>query len=1012
MPLTGLKLYGSTVKAFNTGLGWGTNKSNVRVSLVEDVSLGDYFLPPPVGTPTYVTFDSLNFWGLLQKWERGASPEGMPVYEVYIEDPRDILDGTALILDNYNGSTAGVPNLLNPFGYWENELGFGGAQTNESGMPWNLIASAVTTLTQNTPTIYGGPLQYKGWSYAVDLSQLPVPPSYYRLGGTGVTLLGAIQQICEDGGMDFFVDMIPNTTIIRVRTTSRVLSQPVGYLSDFIAAAQLSGTLINSNVGLEARNETTSSFLVGGELTSIYEAQPASIMPYFGKDTNNNPIIGVQTIPGNPFSLTAVLNCSEIADITGSSGYVCNATEMCCALADMNSWLNYVSVNKPGLSALIGLIPPNVPPIVNGVLQPVLPQDVLNLQALAVADAAQANVQDYQHFITQRVYNFVLKNAQEYLGKKFLVEMPFILSKTEAETGRILYDYSVTDAAYKEDGSPPLGLNSGYKDNFQNGDDRYRAMSLYSNLTNTDLSRVISTEYVIDVFSGNGIYVSTQVDDEIIFLDALTPCVVATVSNGLYEPPLDGTGAGLAEVAAVLQMDPADCQRIMEMLPAGNFFSKMSPIPRQPDYIAIPLKSNVLRYGPWFAVGAWGKVNYQYDESLVPWNYGGSTVMNLAAQARVQQAITFQQQVESGAIQLVGAPILNIGDQLDVFGPNVTNMEVGWGANGVTTNYRFQTFSNRFGVFNKDNVERLKKMGLQSQQLKQNIRLAFKKKLIPTSITNANLSFLGSQALKTWPGQFQRGSPHAYMGGMVVPDLNNPGLYRTAVTTISDNELAPSIPAHDSDLYQKTAVMSLSGLIRPFSTKYGDSYMASYEVPNANYNAGVVNTFYNPFKSGNDIDIYIRGTGYTDAHAYINSGPSGDIRGCVLRGPLVVTGWGWSTDDAFVPNASGDALNGGPLTDYLRKSKNWKTGAVDLLWDNERKVWTPHGFMIGKTTDIINGGSEGTVKLWDDDGELIGRAKDRTVFNFFSSAVPSGVKIMAAWVPEANKWCITAADCV
>jgi hypothetical protein len=50
MPLTGFKLFGSTVKSFSPRIGWGTETSSVKVSLVQDTDLGDYFLPPPIGT--------------------------------------------------------------------------------------------------------------------------------------------------------------------------------------------------------------------------------------------------------------------------------------------------------------------------------------------------------------------------------------------------------------------------------------------------------------------------------------------------------------------------------------------------------------------------------------------------------------------------------------------------------------------------------------------------------------------------------------------------------------------------------------------------------------------------------------------------------------------------------------------------------------------------------------------------------------------------------------------------
>ena len=73
---------------------------------------------------------------------------------------------------------------------------------------------------------------------------------------------------------------------------------------------------------------------------------------------------------------------------------------------------------------------------------------------------------------------------------------------------------------------------------------------------------------------------------------------------------------------------------------------------------------------------------------------------------------------------------------------------------------------------------------------------------------------------------------------------------------ISDREIAPSIPANDTSLYDKTACMSISGLIRPINTSYTSNWLACYEEPNSSYNSDCVSTFMDPFKAGNDIELY------------------------------------------------------------------------------------------------------------------------------------------------------------
>lgn len=1016
MPLTGLKLFGSTVKNFTSKLGWGTEKGQVNVSLVQDTELGDYFLPPPIGALSNVTFEALNFWGILQKWNRTASPDGLPTYDVTIEDPRSILEGTEIILAGYNSTTYNVPNLINAYGYWENNLGFGGANVNDGGMPWNLIKTAITTITSSPAGFFGGPLTYKGYSYAVDLSQIPPIPSYYRISGSSASLMTIIQQVCTDAGCDFFIDLIPGTTIIRVRTVSRRNQPPTGFIQYLVDNATVSGICKDSQIGLEAINQVTSSFLVGAPVQIMYEAPNTAIEPYFGKDVNGNPILSINTEIGNPYSLTANLNASEVQDILASYSYTCNALEMCCALSNIDTWLTYMHIQRPGLAAQIGLLSPFVAPFTNGVANPKMPQDALNLTPAMVLVAAGANVDDVQHWLTQRMFNFVRKAASEFLGKKFLVQIPFMFTATQPDTGKLVTSYEVASSGYVDTGLPPLGLHPIYKNIFTDTSDMFLPYGRYID-PNLDFSRLSTTDYVLDIYNNAGIYVSINVDPEIIFIDELTPCVAITVNNPLYTAAVDATGAGIDVAAALLQMDPATAEDLFKKLSAGNVFAKIQPIPSQPENVTIPLKSNVLSYGPWLAVGAQGKVEFKEDTTLAPWNYGGFDLMNLTASSRVTEAITFQQYTESGAFELVGAPSYNIGDQLQMegvslLGPTITGMQVRYGEGGVTTNYTLQTFTAKFGLFSKDNVERMRKINLKTQELRRETREAFNRLLLPREVTNDVISILGAGALGQWPQQFQRASPHSVFMAIIDEDGDEDGLARVSATTVSDKEIAPSIPADDSDLFDKSAMMSITGLIRPISTDFDSNWLACYEPPNANYKANAKGTVLNPFKSGNDIELYTKGSSYTDAHAYLNDGPGEAVRGFALRGPLVISGWGWSTDDAFVPNGAPETLDGEELDGYLRKSWFWKTGPVDLLWDDERKVWTPHGFMMGKTVTACNAGGSTEVILYDDFGPISGRKKNRRVYNFFSNAVPAERKIMAAWIPEAQKWYIIAADCV
>jgi hypothetical protein len=219
-PFTLTKFFGASVTSYSSSIGWGEQSSTVSIGLVEDVQNGDRWRPPPVGTPCKFTFEGFTFEGLLQRYLQKGDFQGNPTYEVTLVSPTEILAGAQVILDSFYQPVGLMPNLLNVFGYWENTLGYGGSMVNESGMLWQApfgvldvaISGSVTSSSSGNvgvkPAIewltagrggadYGGPLQFRGHYYSVDLGGLPLPPTYYRIGGeTARSILDMVSEIC------------------------------------------------------------------------------------------------------------------------------------------------------------------------------------------------------------------------------------------------------------------------------------------------------------------------------------------------------------------------------------------------------------------------------------------------------------------------------------------------------------------------------------------------------------------------------------------------------------------------------------------------------------------------------------------------------------------------------------------------------------------------------------------------------------------------------------------------
>tara|TARA_R110000850_G_scaffold110189_5_gene223247 strand:+ start:50 stop:1195 length:1146 start_codon:yes stop_codon:yes gene_type:complete len=190
------------------------------------------------------------FNGILKNYKRNSNSSGI-TYDVSLEDPRMMLEGSQVLLGAWAGSTApadgsfgmiqefndgkhdndrtlskgyqGYYNIINAYGYYE-YFDFGGANINRNGFEWRKILTACHAILQGKYDIVGGadldrmggPLYYVRDSrdqqlikatepvnvhrYKVDLSELDnlsdtnggVLPDLYRIKGEKMSLLSLI----------------------------------------------------------------------------------------------------------------------------------------------------------------------------------------------------------------------------------------------------------------------------------------------------------------------------------------------------------------------------------------------------------------------------------------------------------------------------------------------------------------------------------------------------------------------------------------------------------------------------------------------------------------------------------------------------------------------------------------------------------------------------------------------------------------------------------------------------
>jgi hypothetical protein len=232
--------------------------------------------------------------------------------------------------------------------------------------------------------------------------------------------------------------------------------------------------------------------------------------------------------------------------------------------------------------------------------------------------------------------------------------------------------------------------------------------------------------------------------------------------------------------------------------------------------------------------------------------------------------------------------------------------------------------------------------------------------------------------------------------------------------------------------WNSQAGMSMDGMFIPYATEFvtqgkkgsltnipiPSGSLPSFEKPVGignqsltdwwNVGSGIITSAtLNPLASGHGISLLVRNANRTDLNVRKTGGgyalgskklgqttnitetdlseSNQHARPVGLRGPLVVSGWGYDTEGHPVPNAKFEAdrreeytMSGGGgvdnaglppelqhdkprahfhfLDSHLKRVDRWKSGPVDLRWDRERKVWVGgkfNGIYLSKAVKCI-----------------------------------------------------------
>lgn len=1016
MSINQTQFLGASVQSFNTSLGFGSETSLLSVNLIEDISPSssqyhtapDAFTYPLAGTPVQFNFNGWNFGGLIQNYKYSRGQDGFK-YTVNVVDPREVLNGVALVIGSYNGSVQNTPNLINVYNYYEN-TSFGSSQWNDSGMPWKKVRDAVNSIVNGgTVTQFGGPITLAGYAYRILLTSLPNIPDDYRIGGDHINLLDFIDEVCQAGACDYFFTL-QTGNFITLNTIPRTNTPTIGLISNWINS--MNG-VVSSETGLEFRNEVVGKFVVGGPKRDMYfqDYQPGNssiysddtiwpdwgyIQPGFagagnlilGSDINNEHIFTVDARHVN-------INFPGVCVDT----YTMCVGELRAAVESQNAWESYLwfrngeplspigvsgckpssplYTNRASKLKMIGNINADLPKLLKSIDNSVVLSQQGNVTKKQSIESSLSWQTQHEEEI-KRLYELVHDYATQYYGKRFHVRIPTIQSVFDVDTKKTRFNYepvshgfldeSVWDDAVYNNYLPP-DINP-----LLNEDGLIQCYARYDNASLRDFSEISPTDIIFNS-GGTSAFVKCGVEEGVGFLDYLnrvSPRAIVTVPGAVRVKPFTiGSGTAFGGIlndyfSAIKEefgtIDDADINLIKRQFGADQLCLSNKGFVVQPDMIAVPLVSNVSRYGPWKAIGANGKCEFEVDETLVPWNYNGFAGMNLVGQGKVQQAYSNMLQAETGSVEVPGAPTVNLGSAVVAGGPYVTDIQVSIDPQGgVTTRYNLSTWSPRFGAAGKLREARIQKLAKFAQQQKTFNRTVLRK----AQQQRPKLDAGGNIVVEPKTERKTAKSTHFMVVGENIPKISgyqsNVGFQPTYLTT---SQLHP-------DEYANKAAASLDTLFRPFTTitNSGLSHRLShYQTPVSGADSPTVRDL-NPYQSGFDFGTLTRGYEFPESLNISEGGydPSGNYRAMGHRFPMIGVGWGYDVDGKPVPNIydpvlapSSYALSG--LGDafypgYLQHSEYWKAAPVDIRYDYSRGVWVAGGGGGTKIIQIIDSGN-------------------------------------------------------
>lgn len=366
--------------------------------------------------------------------------------------------------------------------------------------------------------------------------------------------------------------------------------------------------------------------------------------------------------------------------------------------------------------------------------------------------------------------------------------------------------------------------------------------------------------------------------------------------------------------------------------PSNNQMIDIAPKAAHPFFAAIPIKSNEYVYGPWtnfpyeskdtvVTDSALNKDNYvdnmvsglsvEKDEELVPWNYGGMSILDQAALLKLSEGLKYQSVAENASFTVIGPPKFGLGAKMvgsynkggDInfslqpftrtpvninfksttyicntveyeyaggLEPSISNMQLKISNGGISTSYSLKIYSKPLSRFNKDSSDRLKKGALEAfraNKYASQIRNQSQAQFLSLNQESVNLASSGgadpfsasSQKLLGWsPSTVLIGRGTYYLAG---PNLKRSKAFQNSADTANDAQ--PNDPGNDTGEETDPNAPPAEGEAGAESLTLTDKKLKALNAFRPTYPVGGSSGYANNRKGyGGDINSYRSGNSY------------------------------------------------------------------------------------------------------------------------------------------------------